>query len=813
MVEPSNTRLAPETSASEPVSHAPVMDSRVTWPTSAQTCDFNSPRFNVLHVVNVRGLLDLDVLERRLLTLRRAYPSLQSLFDLSGNLAKSLNDSEEPEPMRFLDLEGLHATAQKFSFTATLEALLNTKLNPQEGRLLRTYVVRRNKDDHSVMFLAHAFVADARFLRHLSKQLIEMYREDLPAGSLASAEGRDSENTGEDRSYPKSVSSQLPGRTELKGSISIVPTAGHEEAGDNLLALATAAFISHNERNPLLRPVQIRAVFPGAEIPRFNKLVGAVLSNYGFGPQAPLQHLVALDSADNEAKLIEKVSSGNAVTATPLKVTLQEVVPGFSMSIGSLQFASGEIRNPLCDSDITVYLDQRESLVRIFLNIDTELLNETPMRSWLEGYEDSFGRIAAGGVAKIDENENRSTLQQEGEERTSALNLSSESAISAGQNNATPESGTLVSDASGEPPVSPSTQTERKLVRIWADVLKLGHIGVNENFFDLGGHSLLAIKLFSQITNEFGVELALNTLLEHGTIRELAPLLEGPQPFVDTECRLIPLQGNVTRDRPPLFWIPGGRAISVLAFREVSASMGPDQPVYGLESRLPGPGEPVLSVPLRATRYINLIRSVQPNGPYFLAGFCMGGMVAFEMAQQLISQGEKVALLALVQASMPGFPASPFQRFRLSSQHQWFLCKILMKFLATRYASKIVGISRERKQHVLDEMSKLILGWHGTSAQLPDETQASNTQIMYAYRPKLYGGNIHIILAEDCYESSGISPSLDPRRAWSGITVGKCVTHVLPGDHHSILVNANASRLAQRMRSLLDETAKDAEGA
>jgi thioesterase domain-containing protein/acyl carrier protein len=802
-VKPSNTRLAPDT---------PVIDSRVTSPTSAQTCDFESPRFNVLHVVNVRGLLDLDVLERRLLELRRAYPSLQNCFELNGNLAKSLNNPEEPEPVRFLDLEGLHATAQKFSFTATLEELLNTKLNPQEGRLLRTYVVRRNKEDHCVMFLAHAFVADARSLRHLSEQLIEMYREDLPASSFATAERRDSENSGEDRSYPKSTSYPLPGRTELKGSISLASPGAPEEGRDNLLALATAAFISHNERNPLLRPVRIRAVFPGDEIPRFNKLVGAVLSNYGFGPQAPLQRLVALDSADNQAKLIEKVSSGNGVKATVLKVALQEVVPGFSMSIGSLQFTGGEIRNPLCDSDISVYLDQQGSLVRIFLNIDTELLNETAMRFWLEGYEDSLSRIVAEGVAKIGENENRLTLQED-EEQTPALLLGSESAISAGENNVTLEGGTIVSNASSETLVAPSTQTERKLVRIWADVLKLERIGVNENFFDLGGHSLLAVALFSQITNEFGVELSLNSLLEHGTIRALAPLLEGPQPFVDTECRLIPLQGNVTGDRPPLFWIPGGRAISVLAFHEVSASMGPDQPVYGLESRLPVPGEPVLSVPLRAARYINLIRSIQPKGPYFLAGFCMGGMVAFEMAQQLISQGEKVALLALVQASMPGFPASRFQRFRLSSQHQWFLCKTLLRFLATRYASKIVGISRERKQQVLDEMSKLILGWHGTSAQLPDETQATNTQIMYAYRPKPYGGNIHIILAEDCYESSGISQSLDPRRAWSRITEGKCVTHVLPGDHHSILVNANASRLAQRMRSLLDETAKDAEGA
>jgi thioesterase domain-containing protein len=186
----------------------------------------------------------------------------------------------------------------------------------------------------------------------------------------------------------------------------------------------------------------------------------------------------------------------------------------------------------------------------------------------------------------------------------------------------------------------------------------------------------------------------------------------------------------------------------------------------------------------------------------------MGGMVAFEMAQQLKAAGEDIALLALVQAAMPGFPVSRLQRLHMRYQHRWSLCKTLVKFLFVRSAPDFLKIPRAVKQLVLDEVSKLILGWHGTSAKLPDETQTSNSLIMYAYKPRLYEGSVHLILAEDCYESFGIGSSLDPRRAWSGVVTGKCVTHVVGGDHNSMLANGNAAGLAQCMRTLLDEASK-----
>ena len=130
--------------------------------------------------------------------------------------------------------------------------------------------------------------------------------------------------------------------------------------------------------------------------------------------------------------------------------------------------------------------------------------------------------------------------------------------------------------------------------------------------------------------------------------------------------RLVPIQP--VGSRPPLYWIPGGRAISSLSFREVSLLLGSDQPVYGLESRLPERGEESESIPERATQYIRQIRSLQPEGPYFLAGFCFGGLVAFEMAQQLHAEGQQVALLALVSCVLPGYEEHSVRKFRIKVQ-------------------------------------------------------------------------------------------------------------------------------------------------
>ena len=126
------------------------------------------------------------------------------------------------------------------------------------------------------------------------------------------------------------------------------------------------------------------------------------------------------------------------------------------------------------------------------------------------------------------------------------------------------------------------------MATIWEQVLGIEKVGIHDNFFDLGGHSLLAVNLFAQITQAFGSTLSLNTLFETPTVEDLARFIDDHRESTPKN-RVIPIRAQGTK--PPVYWIPGGVG-SVLAFRKISDLLGASQPVYGLESRVPEPGEP-----------------------------------------------------------------------------------------------------------------------------------------------------------------------------------------------------------------------------
>jgi len=192
--------------------------------------------------------------------------------------------------------------------------------------------------------------------------------------------------------------------------------------------------------------------------------------------------------------------------------------------------------------------------------------------------------------------------------------------------------------------VAPKSDTAARLTRIWQEMLDVESISPDQNYFDLGGDSILAVQLFIQIEQEFKVKLPLATLFDAPTIRELAEVLQ-PEVSSADWSPLVPIQPDGTR--PPFFCIhPHGG--NVLIYRDLSRHLGSDQPFYGLQCRgLDGAQPPLTRIEDMAALYINEIRKTQRHGPYFLGGYCMGGAVAFEVAQQLRSHGEQVALLAL----------------------------------------------------------------------------------------------------------------------------------------------------------------------
>jgi thioesterase domain-containing protein/acyl carrier protein len=197
--------------------------------------------------------------------------------------------------------------------------------------------------------------------------------------------------------------------------------------------------------------------------------------------------------------------------------------------------------------------------------------------------------------------------------------------------------------------VAPRNPVELKMARLWEETLGIEAIGVTTSFFDLGGRSLLAARLFTKISRAFGRDLPLATLFRAPTIEQLAAEL-GEHPAGPAYQSLVTIQP--LGDKPPFFCVHGG-AGSTLFLHRLSREMGTDQPFYGLEPEgLDGRRVQRTTVEQMATHYLSEIRRVQPQGPYFIGGYCFGGLVAFEMAQQLQRQKETAALVAMFSAPL-----------------------------------------------------------------------------------------------------------------------------------------------------------------
>nr|AXN93627.1 PuwA [Symplocastrum muelleri NIVA-CYA 644] len=198
--------------------------------------------------------------------------------------------------------------------------------------------------------------------------------------------------------------------------------------------------------------------------------------------------------------------------------------------------------------------------------------------------------------------------------------------------------------------VPPRDPVELQLAQIWSEVLGVDWVGVGDNFFDLGGHSLLAVRLMTQIQQHFGKHLPLATLFQNPTIESLANLLRN-SPDSLLWSSLVPIQSSGSN--PPFFCVPGAGG-NVIYFYDLARCLGPEQPFYGLQAQgLDGESKPLTSVEEIATDYIKAIQIVRPQGPYLLGGHSFGGLVAFEMAQQLQRQGQEVALLAIFDTIAP----------------------------------------------------------------------------------------------------------------------------------------------------------------
>ncbi|MEU8542173.1 amino acid adenylation domain-containing protein [Streptomyces sp. NPDC048717] len=233
---------------------------------------------------------------------------------------------------------------------------------------------------------------------------------------------------------------------------------------------------------------------------------------------------------------------------------------------------------------------------------------------------------------------------------------------------ALPAPPTLGAARDGDAPAPPSDACEERLLGLWRRLLGIERIGVHDDFFALGGHSLLAVRLVALANAAFGCSLGVAAVLEHPTIAGQAALLREPGAMGGTAGGTVgaPAHGpldvvtlRATGRGTPLFLVhPVGGGVT--CYRELSAALGDEQPVYALPAPgLTGGRETPASVAELAGHCVRALRAVRPKGPYAVGGWSFGGLVAQEVACRLADQGENVTLLAMIDSGFPEQGAEP----------------------------------------------------------------------------------------------------------------------------------------------------------
>jgi thioesterase domain-containing protein/acyl carrier protein len=366
--------------------------------------------------------------------------------------------------------------------------------------------------------------------------------------------------------------------------------------------------------------------------------------------------------------------------------------------------------------------------------------------------------------------------------------------------------GQALADADCPRPVGVEQQSaadnaiENELKAIWRELLGIDSVGVRDDFFALGGHSLAAAKLFEQIKKRLGVNLPLATMFKATTVEQLAQIIREEQPKAEWSS-LVAI--NPTGSRPPLFCVHalGG---NVLFYRELARQLGPDQPLYGLQSQgLDGQQAFHERVEDMAAAYLKEIKTVDAKGPYFFVGRCFGGIIAYEMAQQVQTRGEDVALLAILDSGPPQLPMGmPELSLHKSLAHH--LQRIGHYLLNRQLNFALSATKRLIVNKVGSGVQKLshLIQYPFASAKLRRQQQVeqANHAALTSYVAQPYPRAITLIRSQEFTQRKDKNWHL----RWSELAGEGLKCHVIEGEHLQMMAAPHVGALADQLRSCMD---------
>ncbi len=367
----------------------------------------------------------------------------------------------------------------------------------------------------------------------------------------------------------------------------------------------------------------------------------------------------------------------------------------------------------------------------------------------------------------------------------------------------------------------PRDSIETTLAEYWEDLLGVSNIGINDEFFELGGHSLIAVRLFAKIKKKWGVEYPISVLFQAPTIAAGADMLRaelgiglGEEQAGDIQkdkpsfSLLVPMTKVGQGSRPP-FYLVAGMFGNVLNLRHLATHLGQEQTVYAIQARgLYGDDKPHNRFEDMAKDSLAAIREVQPEGPYFIGGFSGGGIVAYEMAQQLLAAGEEIGTLVMLDSIPARIPtATKMDRLKIQLIHMGEQgLKFPINWAVNRYNWETRKLWKNKEEMTPAEFRS-------------EEIEAAFLEACAVYEHKPYPGQVELF-RPPFQERYVMGPGrvlnesreyLDEANHWRQYITGKLNVHMVTGDHDSMVLEPHVRVLANKLKVCLNEAYKNME--
>lgn len=789
-----------------------------------------TPVYNIPYCVELKGRLDACALAKALTAIVERHHVLRTTFSAEDGSPVQAVSREYACPLTELDLRlhrgGCHEVLQQ-------EARRCFDLS--QDVLLRGLLVRLGDGEHRLLLNIHHIAADGWSLSILFRELSELYsayvggREpDLPALPIQYADYAERQREwlrGE--ALEKRLGywrRQLAGAAELELPLDHPRPAVQTFCGGlerlQLCQRLMEALEAVSRREDVTLFMTLLAGFQ-ALLHRYtgqeDVVVGTAVANrtaveteglIGFfvntlalrtrisGDLAFRQLLqrvrdAALEAYGNQElpfeKLVEALQPERNLQRTPL---FQVMFVLQNTPVAELQFSGLEVRtlefdNGTAKFDLTISIEDRDGNMEVRAKYNTDLFEASTIRQMLQHYH----RLLEG-VAE-DPHQSIATLPLFAESEPPRPQKHIAGSVQARDFQRNLQSGQRLSPAFQ----APRDSLEALLVKMWEDLLGKQPIGVADNFFDLGGHSLLAARLCARLESKLARQVPLSYLFAAPTVESLARALRGPHDATKF-LQIVPVQSKGSR--PPFLSLDAAPV-----FRELAIMLGDDQPFYSLCSSFCVDGKPLRTIESIAARYVDAVREFTLPAPYCVGGWCLNGVLAYELARQLVESGIRVQCLVLFDSPDPNYYRNPKTVARLPVKLEYHfrrLRQLTVKAMTSYIALRVSGVVQVLCDKGLEFIYRCC---SALNRPVPTFLQDSRLILQIAareYQPKPYRGRIVLFVPQ--YRPTGRNIHC----GWEDLALGGVEVHVIPGDHQSMFQEPNVTALGHELSTALKNT-------